>query len=101
MEGKLIQFCILSFNDCLFFLIGYSIFVVTGELPSCEANELLTLVPIQTPSKTTKPSPYKTIQDEESDSSEDVTLAMAISASLAGIYNTYFMVFVRCDCRLC
>ena len=36
---------------------GYTIFVVEGDLPPCEADQLLTLVPLQTDQCTSKKSP--------------------------------------------
>ena len=36
---------------------GYTIFVVEGDLPPCEADQLLTLVPLQTDQHTSKKNP--------------------------------------------
>lgn len=99
---------VLGFNPCyvVFFfhtctcilihfssIIGYSILVVTGIFPSCEADELLSLIPIE-PSKPTASTPSikssstpESLHHEEDDS-EDLSLAMAISASMAGNMNT-------------
>lgn len=76
--------------DCLLSTIGYSIFVVTGIFPSCEADELLTLIPIEHPlskgtsSHTPSIKPSSSQHHDEEDDSEDLSLAMAISASMAG-----------------
>ena len=37
------------YNNCIVFLTGYAIFVVTGTLPRCEANDVLTLVRAEPP----------------------------------------------------
>ena len=67
----------LNYRLCLHEASGYSIFVVTGPLPVCEADELLSLITLTTPSS----SKVATHPCNESD---DITLAMAISASLSG-----------------
>ncbi len=56
---------------------GYSIFVVTGPLPACEADQLLSLITLTTPTSSKVATP-------PSNESDDITLAMAISASLSG-----------------
>ena len=38
---------------------GYTIFAVEGDLPPCEADQLLTLVLLQTDQRTSKKSPLE------------------------------------------
>lgn len=61
---------------------GYSIFVVTGNFPACEADELLTLIPLDTDHTTHTNKTQK--QEPNSDEEYEMELAQAISASLSG-----------------
>ena len=67
------------------FFTGYSIFVVVGRLPQCEAHQLLTLAPVQLPSpSTTSQVQHKPHQRMDSEEHYQMELAIAMSASLAG-----------------
>lgn len=71
---------------------GYSIFVVTGVLPTSEADQLLSLVPYEPPPP--PPPPYSlegkaarvSKSPQDFDSLEDEDLAEAIALSLVGRY---------------
>jgi hypothetical protein len=78
--------------------LGYTIFVVEGELPPCEADQLLTLVPLQTDKQMSKKSPpesgkhhSKSIggpsrEKQRSSTNDDefaLELATALSASMS------------------
>lgn len=62
---------------------GYSIFIITGSLPSCEADQLLRLMPAV---QTVKPRLLSEIKDKEkqpdpADDEEDLVLREALEAS--------------------
>lgn len=66
------------------FCIGYSIFVVTGVLPTCEADQLLSLIPYM-PSPPPPPSSSHTHKRATPPvNQEDEDLAEAIALSLVG-----------------
>ncbi len=62
---------------------GYSIFVIEGHLPACEADQLLTLVPVEPPAagrqQRERGGEQRTLIPEET---YDADLAAAMSASL-------------------
>ena len=75
--------------------LGYSIFVVEGLLPPCEADQLLTLVPVEPEPTTASPTPGgqpscadcpskrgRTSEVDDEDESFALDLATAMSASL-------------------
>lgn len=75
--------------------LGYSIFVVIGALPPCEADQLLTLIPIKPEPPTASPTPGgqpsctgctskkgRTSEIDDEDESFALDLATAMSASL-------------------
>ena len=65
-----------------FLPIGYSIFVVTGNLPSCEADELLTLAPYEPEQKPKRnESTKKNEQKIDPEDQYQIELAEAIAAS--------------------
>ena len=80
---------------------GYTIFVVEGELPPCEADQLLSLVPIQTDTHTSKKKPSESgghysksiaSSSREKHRSDDedtfaLELATALSASMTADTN--------------
>lgn len=77
-------------------LVGYSIFVVRGELPSSEADQLLQVITLDATgheatanrgnSVTSSTSSSSSTEHQSSvDESFDLELATAISASLAGV----------------
>ena len=76
------------------FPTGYSIFVIMGALPSCEADELLSLVPVEPEHTPTSPTHggqssctskkhTRTGESEDEEESFALELATAMSASLA------------------
>lgn len=65
------------------FCIGYSIFVVTGVLPTCEADQLLSLIPY-TPSPPPPSSSHTHKRATPPMNQEDEDLAEAIALSLVG-----------------
>ena len=79
------------------FPTGYSIFVIMGALPSCEADELLSLVPVEPEHTPTSPTHggqsscacstskkhARTGESEDEEESFALELATAMSASLA------------------
>ena len=90
---------------CFDFPTGYSIFVVVGDLPTCEAHQVLTLAPVQLPQSASSKHPSSTSSSSSSSSSSyssvvsrnhkpphrvesdehyQMDLAIAMSASLAG-----------------
>ena len=85
--------------DCLLQTVGYSIFVVRGELPSCEADQLLQVIVLDAAGDETKTHKGKstsssgnTVDQSSADDTFDLELATAISASLEGV-----TVFVLCS----
>ena len=71
-------------NMCCYLpsFLGYSIFVVTGNLPSCEADELLTLAPYEPEQKPKRnESTKKTEQKIDPEDQYQIELAEAIAAS--------------------
>ena len=65
------------------FCIGYSIFVVTGVLPTCEADQLLSLIPYM-PSPPPPSSSHTHKRATPPVNQEDEDLAEAIALSLVG-----------------
>ena len=69
---------------------GYSIFVVTGVLPTSEADQLLSLIPYEPPLPPPHSSQGKAARASKSpqdfDNVEDEDLAEAIALSLVGKY---------------
>lgn len=73
---------------------GYTIFVIEGDLPPCEADQLLSLVPIQSDKDATKRKPLKSREhhskstssrEKQSSKNDDnfaFELATALSASM-------------------
>ena len=61
---------------------GYSIFVIEGTLPSCEADELLTLIPVEAPPTRRQHRGKKSLSPDQQ---YDADLAAAVSASLGGV----------------
>ena len=87
------------FLTCLLHLLslsGYTIFVVEGSLPACEADQLLSLVSIHPPSSSSLPGPSPSYQpshligrqmdtqkEQEEEEGFALDLATAMSASMA------------------
>ncbi len=63
----------------MFFISGYSIFVIEGHLPACEADQLLTLVSLEPPAAGRQ---QRERGREHPDEIYDADLAAAMSASL-------------------
>ncbi len=68
------------------FFAGYSIFVIEGPLPSCEADQLLTLIPVEPSTATgTQHRDYRGQKRPLTPGEQyDADLEAAMSASLAG-----------------
>lgn len=64
-------------------LIGYSIFVLIGSLPTCEADELLSLIPYQTHGGG-KTQQQRDCSSSASENEDEQMLAEAIALSLSG-----------------
>ena len=80
---------------------GYTIFVVEGDLPPCEADQLLTLVPIQAGKHTSKKQPPDSgghhskstagpsREKQRSSTSDDDTFALELATALSASMTTH------------
>lgn len=64
----------------LIFLLGHSIFIVFGELPPCEADEILRITPVtESPENEGRPSEIPCIDIDNDDDDESLQLALQMS----------------------